>query len=86
MSFNLVLATIGGATGSAVSALVLQAATPHGAAIPTGHGYVGAALVGAGVLAIAVLFSYLLRPRSTYASSNEPDPPRMQGPQALFAE
>ena len=81
MSFNLVLATIGGATGSAVSALVLQAATPHGAAIPTGHGYVAAALVGAGVLAIAVLFSYLLRPRSTYASSNEPDPPRMQGPQ-----
>ena len=62
MSFNLVLTTIGGAIGSALSALVLQAATAHGASIPTGHGYVVAAFVGAGALAVAVLLSYLLRP------------------------
>jgi MFS family permease len=72
MSFNLVLTTIGGAIGSALSALVLQAATAHGASIPTGHGYVVAAFVGAGALAVAVLLSYLLRPRSAYVGGNEP--------------
>ena len=72
MSFNLVLTTIGGAIGSALSALVLQAATAHGASIPTGHGYVVAAFVGAGALAVAVLLSYLLRPRSGYVGGNEP--------------
>ena len=72
MSFNLVLTTIGGAIGSALSALVLQAATAHGAAIPSGHGYVVAALVGAGVLAVAALFSYLVRPRLDYVRANEP--------------
>ena len=72
MSFNLVLTTIGGAIGSALSALVLQAATARGSSIPTGHGYVVAALVGAGVLAVAVLLRCLLRPRSVYVSGNEP--------------
>jgi MFS family permease len=72
MSFNLVLTTIGGAIGSALSALVLQAATAHGTSIPAGHGYVVAAFVGAGVLAVAALLTYLLRPRSAYVSGNEP--------------
>jgi MFS family permease len=72
MSFNLVLTTIGGAIGSALSALVLQAATAHGTSIPTSHGYAVAAFVGAGVLAVAVLLSYLLRPRSACVSGNEP--------------
>jgi hypothetical protein len=72
MSFNLVLTTIGGAIGSALSALILQAATAHGTTIPTGHGYVVAAFVGAGVLAVAALLGYLLRPRSAYVSGNEP--------------
>ena len=72
MSFNLVLTTIGGAIGSALSALVLQAATAHGTAIPSGHGYVVAAFVGAGVLAVAALLSYLLRPRPDYVRANEP--------------
>ena len=72
MSFNLVLTTIGGAIGSALSALVLQAATAHETAIPSGHGYVVAAFVGAGVLAVAALLSYLLRPRPDYVRANEP--------------
>ena len=72
MSFNLVLTTIGGAIGSALSALVLQAATAHGTAIPSGHGYVVAAFVGAGVLAVAAFLSCLLRPRPAYVGGNEP--------------
>jgi hypothetical protein len=61
---NLGLATYG--------VLHRSAATAHGTSIPTGHGYVVAAFVGAGVLAVAVLLSYLLRPRSAYVSGNEP--------------
>ncbi|MFZ3562588.1 MFS transporter [Streptomyces sp. BH055] len=60
MSFNQVVKYIGYSTGSALSAVVLQASTPLGAALPTDDGYRNAGLVGCaaflatGVIAVAL--------------------------------
>ncbi|MFF4978303.1 MFS transporter [Streptomyces sp. NPDC001083] len=62
VSFNLVLRTIGFATGSALAGLLLASATPAGAVLPRNHGYTTAALVGAAALALTVLITYRLRP------------------------
>lgn len=60
MSFNQVVKYIGYSTGSALSAVVLQASTPLGAVLPTDDGYRNAGLVGCaaflatGVIAVAL--------------------------------
>ncbi|MCW2695991.1 MAG: Major facilitator superfamily 1 [Modestobacter sp.] len=60
MSLNQVLRYIGFAIGSALSATLLEAATPAGAAYPTTGGYTAIALVGCGVcLAMAALTVFL---------------------------
>jgi MFS family permease len=60
MSLNQVLRYIGFAIGSALSATLLEAATPDGAAQPTSGGYTAIALVGCGAcLAMAVLTAFL---------------------------
>lgn len=56
MSLNQVLRYIGFAVGSALSATLLEAATPDGAAYPTSGGYAAIALVGCGAcVAMALL-------------------------------
>jgi MFS family permease len=60
MSLNQVLRYIGFAIGSALSATLLEAATPDGAAHPASGGYTAIALVGCGVcLAMAALTVFL---------------------------
>ena len=63
MSFNALLRSVGGASGSALSAVLLSAYTPLGAAFPTEHGYTVAFLATAalGVAVFAALIS--ARPR-----------------------
>jgi hypothetical protein len=46
ISFNQVLRLVGYATGSALSAVILQASIPAGQLLPTNHGYTIAALLG----------------------------------------
>ncbi|MFE2546666.1 MFS transporter [Actinacidiphila glaucinigra] len=74
VSFNLVLRTIGFATGSALAGLLLASATPTGTALPRNHGYTTAALVGAAALALTVIVTYRLRPGRRLSS------PTLQGP------
>jgi MFS family permease len=64
MSLNQVLRYIGFAIGSALSATLLEVATPDGAAYPTSGGYAAIALVGCGVcVAMAALTVFLPAPR-----------------------
>lgn len=66
MSLNQVLRYIGFAIGSALSATLLEAATPDGAGQPAGGGYVAIAVVGcAACLAVAGLTALLPTARST---------------------
>jgi hypothetical protein len=60
MSFNQVLRYVGYAIGSALSATILAAHTPHGQALPLDSGYESVAVLGCGVLAIAAVVSFLL--------------------------
>lgn len=61
ISFNQVLRLIGYATGSALSAVILQAFTPRSSALPTDRGYTTAALV-AGLLWVLTGVGVLLLP------------------------
>ena len=62
MSLNQVLRYVGFAVGSALSATLLEAATPAGAEYPASSGYTTIALVGCGAcLATAVLGASLPR-------------------------
>ncbi|MEU7553093.1 MFS transporter [Streptomyces sp. NPDC044571] len=68
LGFNQVLRTIGFSIGSALSALILQAKTPTGQALPTADGYTTAALVGAGLVLATITLTAALRPRHSAAS------------------
>ncbi|WP_372346217.1 MFS transporter [Streptomyces sp. KL116D] len=74
MSFNQVVKYIGYSTGSALSAVVLQAATAPGSGLPTNDGYRSAGLVGCaaflvtGVLAVA-LTRFGVRPRPSVVAA-----------------
>lgn len=61
ISFNQVLRLVGYATGSALSAVILQAFTPHGSPLPTDPGYTTAALL-AGLLWVLTGVGVLLLP------------------------
>jgi predicted MFS family arabinose efflux permease len=67
MSFNQVLRYVGYSIGSALSATVLEAHTPHGQALPTARGYDLTALIGCGVLILAGILSFVLSSRDTGA-------------------
>jgi predicted MFS family arabinose efflux permease len=60
MSFNQVLRYVGYAIGSALSATILAAHTPHGRALPLDSGYGSVALLGCVVLTITAVVSFLL--------------------------
>ena len=63
MSFNQVLRYVGYSTGSALSATVLEAHTPHGQLLPTASGYTTVALLGIGILVVAGVVSAVLPSR-----------------------
>ncbi len=70
-SFNQLLRSIGGATGSALSAVLLTAYTPVGTAFPTAHGYtIGFLATAGGCLAVLVAIS-AARPRRRVAATAE---------------
>jgi MFS family permease len=71
MSFNQVLRTVGYSAGSALSATVLEAFTPHGAALPQGRGYTVAAGIGVGVWAVTGVLALVL-PRGGRAAAADP--------------
>ncbi|WP_445276691.1 MFS transporter [Streptomyces sp. DSM 41033] len=60
MSFNQVVKYIGYSAGSALSAMILQAATSSGQEIPPGSGYRTAGLTGCAVWAATALVGYVL--------------------------
>jgi len=73
MSLNQVLRYIGFALGSALSATLLEAATPDGAGHPAGSGYVAIAVVGcAACLAVAVLTVALPAPTARAPAGTRP--------------
>lgn len=75
ISFNQVLRLIGYAIGSALSAVILQAATPPGSRLPTDHGYTTAALLG-GALWLATGVCMLVLPgRNGQRPSGRPAQP-----------
>ena len=59
MSLNQVLRYVGFALGSALTATVLAAATPSGAAAPAAGGYTLRAVVGAAVCATTAVVAWL---------------------------
>ncbi len=63
IGFNHVLRTIGFSAGSALTGLVLAAATPTGAALPLDRGYTAAALIGAAFLLVTAVLLTVIRPR-----------------------
>ncbi|MGY1857650.1 MFS transporter [Modestobacter sp. SYSU DS0290] len=68
MGLNQVFRYIGFAVGSALSATVLEVATPAGSAFPTTGGYAGIAVIGCGAcLLLAVLAPALTRRRTVPA-------------------
>ncbi|MFE4724215.1 MFS transporter, partial [Streptomyces sp. NPDC056728] len=60
MSFNQVMKYIGYSTGSALSAVILQAATGPGAALPSNDGYRTAGLAGCAAFAITGTLAVVL--------------------------
>ncbi len=72
ISFNQVLRLIGYATGSALSAVILQVFTPVGATLPTDHGYTVAALLGGLLWGLAALCVLVLAGRGRPAHKNQP--------------
>ena len=54
MSFNQVVRSVGFAVGSALSAFILSAYTPHGRAFPEAGGYGTAAWAGVAVMAVTL--------------------------------
>lgn len=77
ISFNQVLRYVGYSTGSALSATVLEAHTAAGHTLPSGGGYLAAALLGAGVwVATGVVCLALLRNAgsATRTAAHSPGP------------
>jgi MFS family permease len=64
MSLNQVLRYVGFATGSALTAAVLEAAAPAGSAVAASGGYTVIALVGAGVALLTAVLTAGLLPRA----------------------
>lgn len=60
ISVNQVLRTVGYSLGSALTGTVLESATPHGAALPTGDGYTTAAVLGIAIWVVTGIVSALL--------------------------
>jgi MFS family permease len=60
MSFNQVLRYVGYATGSALSATLLEAATPLGERLPRADGYTTVAIAGALVCAAMAIITWVL--------------------------
>ncbi|MEU5425022.1 MFS transporter [Streptomyces olivoreticuli] len=60
ISFNQVLRCVGYSTGSALSATVLQAHTSAGHTLPSGDGYLIAALIGCAIWATAMMVAIVL--------------------------
>ena len=65
MSLNQVLRYVGFAIGSALTATVLAAATPEGAAAPSSEGYSAIAVLGFAVCLLTAVVAWLLPPRTT---------------------
>ena len=63
MSLNQVMRYVGFSLGSALSATVLEAATPEGAAFPPGGGYTTVAWLGVGACVVVALLTALLPTR-----------------------
>ncbi|MFY1691122.1 MFS transporter [Plantactinospora sp. WMMB782] len=74
-SFNQVLRSIGYSVGSAVSAVILDAYTDRGRALPTETGYTVGFAVGVGVCALATVLS-LVMPARRGGRGTDPAPPR----------
>ncbi|MFQ1002958.1 MFS transporter [Modestobacter sp. SSW1-42] len=72
MSLNQVMRYVGFSVGSALSATVLEAATPAGAAFPDAGGYTAIAWTGVGTCVAVGLLTGLLPTRAARA----PEPPR----------
>ncbi|MGY1750796.1 MFS transporter [Modestobacter sp. SYSU DS0511] len=64
MGLNQVMRYIGFAVGSALSATVLEIATPAGAAYPTTGGYTGVAVIGCGACLLLVVLTVALGRRA----------------------
>ena len=79
ISFNQVVRLIGYATGSALSAVVLQSATPTGTTYPTDSGYTTAALIGALLWMVCAIAAFILPGRAQHGTSptsfNSPQEP-----------
>ena len=78
ISFNQVARLLGYATGSALSAIVLQSATRAGSALPTNAGYTTAALVGVLLWAVCAVVAFVLPGHSDRSSS--PQTPALSAP------
>jgi MFS family permease len=75
MSLNQVLRYVGYALGSALTGTVLAAATPGGAAAPSGSGYTTIAAIGFAVCLLSAVLAWLLPPRTTRPAPREhPEP------------
>ena len=70
ISFNQVSRLIGYAAGSALSAIVLESATPSGKSLPTDSGYTTAGLVGAVLWVVCAVVAFILPGRSRPAGSS----------------
>jgi MFS family permease len=68
MSVNQVLRYVGFSTGSALTATLLEAATPAGAAAPAAWGYTVVALVGCAVAVVTAVVTWVLPPRTPAAA------------------
>lgn len=82
MSFNQVVKYIGYSTGSALSAVILQAATTPGRGLPPESGYRTAGLTGCAVWAATAVVAYLL----TRSGARRASAPARGGSPALAAD
>ncbi|MGY1700472.1 MFS transporter [Geodermatophilus sp. SYSU D00766] len=72
MSLNQVLRYVGFALGSALTATVLAAATPEGAAAPGSGGYGTVAVLGSAVCVLTAVVAWLLPPRAAAGAATPP--------------
>jgi MFS family permease len=72
MSLNQVLRYVGFALGSALTAVVLAAATPAGSAAPGSRGYTTLAVIGGAVCLVTAVVTWAIPPAATRPGSTDP--------------
>ncbi|MEU2870458.1 MFS transporter [Streptomyces olivoreticuli] len=84
ISFNQVLRCVGYSTGSALSATVLQAHTSAGHTLPSGDGYLIAALIGCAIWVAAMMVAIVLpRRRGVVADTPTSDEERLMAEERI---